>query len=219
MGKRGKADFVASGFSKRDSSTFTRQYGDHETVFVQGAVANSIFCVQQGHVKLTMTSKRRKDAAIAILGAGDCFGEGCLNGNSLRAYSATSIHQSTINEVSKRSLALRLKTEPALAQLFMSYLLVRIDRAHDDMAALLVSSSEKRLARLLLQLSGFGTASEHSVPMADIDQGTLAQVVGTTRSRVSHFMNQFRKKGFIDYNGSLRVNKGLRTFLHSPDSN
>lgn len=215
MTKHSKANFASSGFSNRASSTVTRHYADHESVFVQGELANSIFCVQRGHVKLTITSKRRKDAAIAILSPGDCFGEGCLNGNAFRGYSATSIQKSTINEVSKRSLALRIKTEPPLAKLFMSYLLLRIERAHGDMAALLVDSSEKRLARLLLKISDFGTTSEHSVPMADIDQGTLAEVVGTTRSRVSHFMNQFRKKGFIDYNGTLRVHKSLQTFLKS----
>lgn len=217
MGKRSKADFASSGFSNRLSSTATRHYGDHESVFLQGAVANSVFCVQNGHVKLTVASKQNKDAAIAILGAGDCFGEGCLNGDALRPYSATSIHRSTINEVSKRALELRLRTEPGLSRLFTSYLLTRIDLAQGNLAALLVTSSEKRLARLLLQLTALGKSAQHSVPMAEIDQGTLAQVVGTTRSRVSHFMNQFRKKGLIDYNGSLCVNKSLLTFLESAD--
>lgn len=213
MTTHSKANFATLGFSNRISSTTTRHYGDRQSIFAQGDAANSIFCVQRGHVKLTIKSHRRKDAAIAILSAGDCFGEGCLNGDAFRGYSATSIQESTINEVGKRALVLRLKTEPSLAKHFMSYLLLRISRAHDDLAAFLVESSEKRLARLLLQLTAFGTTSAHSVPMADIDQGTLAQVVGTTRSRVSHFMNGFRKKGFIDYNGSLRVNRSLQTFL------
>jgi CRP/FNR family transcriptional regulator, cyclic AMP receptor protein len=213
MTRHGNADFTTLGFNNRTSSMATRHYGHCERIFTQGDAATSMFCVKQGHVKLTMTSPRRREAAIAILSAGDCFGEGCLNGNEFQEYSATSVHESVVNEVGKSTLGRRLKTEPALTKHLISYLLLRIQRAHHDLAALLMESSEKRLARLLLQLAGFGTPTETSLPIANIDQGTLAQLVGTTRARVSYFMNRFRKKGFIDYNGTLRVNKSLQEFL------
>src|SRR4051812_29660185 len=123
MPKRGKTGFAASGFSNRVSSTATRHYGDREVVFSQGEVADSMFRVQKGHVKLTMAAVGRKNAAIAILSKGECFGEGCMMGPTFRTATATSIHQSTVNEVSKRSMARRLLDEPALSKLFITYLL------------------------------------------------------------------------------------------------
>lgn len=218
MATRSKNDFASSGFSNRLSTTATRHYGDREIVFAQGDSAKSLFRVQKGHVKLTMASAGKKNAAIAILSEGQCFGEGCMVGNPTRTYTATSIHRSTIDEVSKRAMSRRLNTEPELAKLFIAYLLQRIGRVEDDLIDQLVNSSERRLARLLLQLSEFGSNSDGPKQMVDVDQATLAQVVGTTRSRVSHFMNQFRKKGLIDYNGTVHVNKALLTFLRSVDS-
>ncbi len=215
MAKRSKNDFASSGFSKSSSSTATRHYADREVVFTQGDAATSMFRVQKGHVKLTMASTGKKNAAIAILSEGECFGEGCMVGSALRTYTATSIHRSTVDEVSKRAMTRRLNDEPALAKLFIAYLLQRIGRVEDYLIDQLVNSSERRLARLLLQLAEFGHKSQEPKQMVDVDQATLAQVVGTTRSRVSHFMNQFRKKGLIDYNGSVHVKKALRTFLQN----
>jgi CRP/FNR family transcriptional regulator, cyclic AMP receptor protein len=218
MPNRGKTGFAASGFNNRISSTATRHYSDREVVYAQGDAANSIFRVQKGHVKLTMAAVGKKNAAIAILSKGECFGEGCMMGPTFRTTTATSIHRSTVDEVSKRSMARRLHDEPLLSKLFITYLLQRISRVEDDLIDQMVNTSERRLARLLLQLSEFGVESKLPKLMVDVDQGTLAQVVGTTRSRVSHFMNQFRKKGLIDYDGSVgsvHVNKALRTFLQS----
>ena len=215
MPKRGNAGFAARGFSDQISSTSTRHYSDREVVFTQGDTANSMFRVQKGHVKLTTGPTPGKQAAIAILSADDCFGEGCLNGNPLRTYTVTSIQNSTIDEVSKRTMTRRLRDEPALSKLFIEYLLQRIGRVEDDLIDQMVNSTERRLARLLLQLSEFGSKSIEPKLMVEVGQGTLAQVVGTTRSRVSHFMNQFRKKGLIDYNGVVHVNKALLTYLES----
>lgn len=208
-----KADFASMGFSKRASPTVIRHYQARQVVFAQGDASNALFRIQSGHVKLMVAGHGRKSAAIALLGAGECFGEGCLAGNSFRAYTATSVRHSTIGRVSKRDMARRLRQDPALARLFTSHLLRRIGRVEDDLGCQLTNSSERRLARLLVQLSDVGQRSAHAAVPLHVDQGTLAQVVGTTRSRVSHFMNQFRKKGYISYNGRLRVHKALRTFL------
>jgi CRP/FNR family cyclic AMP-dependent transcriptional regulator len=207
-----QADFAASGFGKRSAPT-TGHYRDHQVIFAQGDAANAMFRVMHGHVKLAITSDHRKKASIAILNKGDCFGEGCLLSRSVRTHSATSIHQSTIGRVSKQVMLRRLRAEPPLAKLFVRHLLRRLGRVEDDLVDQIVNTSERRLARLLVQLSGLQKSSGRLPAGVHVDQGTLAQVVGTTRSRVSHFMNEFRKKGFIDYNGSLRVHKSLLDFL------
>jgi CRP/FNR family cyclic AMP-dependent transcriptional regulator len=216
MEKKSAPHFSPNSFSKKLASRATsRKYANGEAIFSQGDVANAMFRIERGNVKLEVTSKRSNKAAIAILRAGDCFGEGCCFGNALRTCTATSIQQSTIGRVSKRAMIRRLHDEPAFVRLFISYLLLRIGRVEDDLADQLVNSSERRVARLLLQLSDFGKGSGRAPAVMNVDQGTLAQVVGTTRSRVSHFMNQFRKQGFINYNGSqrVRVHKALLTFL------
>jgi CRP-like cAMP-binding protein len=199
-------------FKKLASQATSRNYRDRQAIFLQGDAANAMFRIELGNVKLAVASTRSNKAAVSILREGDCFGEGCI-GNPLRTCTATSIGQSTIGRISKRSIIHRLHDEPAFAKLFTAYLLLRIRRVEDDLVDQLMNSSERRLARLLLQLSGFGKRSGRTPTVASIDQETLAQAVGTTRSRVSHFMNEFRKKGFIDYNGRLQVHKTLLTFL------
>lgn len=202
------------GFGNGVSSNGAHHYQHGQVVFTQGDAANALFRIQSGHVKLMVAGQGEKSAAIALLGVGECFGEGCLAGNSFRSYTATSVRHSTLGRVSKRDMARRLRREPALARLFTSHLLRRLGRVQDDLGHQLTSSSERRLARLLLQLSDLNKLSGRvSLPL-QVDQGTLAQVVGTTRSRVSYFMNQFRKKGLITYNGSLKVHPALRTFLN-----
>lgn len=213
MGRRNQAEFAASGFGKQSSPT-TGHYHDRGVIFAQGDTADAMFRVERGHVKLAITNGHKKKASIAILSKGDCFGEACLLSKSLRTHSATSIRQSTIGRVSKQVMLRRLRAEPPLAKLFVRHLLRRIGRVEDDLVDQLVNTSERRLARLLVQLSGLQKSSGRMPPRVHVDQGTLAQVVGTTRSRVSYFMNDFRKKGFIDYNGSLRVNKALLVFLN-----
>src|SRR5947209_3984140 len=205
-------------FKKLASPAVSRTYAAGEIIFSQGDIADSVYRIESGYVKLAVASTRSNKAALAILRAGNCFGEGCLVDKSLRTFTATSIHEATIGRVSKQAVNRRLLADPAFARVFISYLLLRIGRVEDNLAEQLVHSSEQRLARLLLQLSNFGEHSQATDAVVSVDQGTLAEVVGTTRSRVSHFMNEFRKKGLIDYNGGLHVYKSLETLLLSGHS-
>lgn len=205
------------GLFKNDGSVSPDpEYQNGQEIFAQGEAADAIYRVERGFVKLAVVSDRHQRTATFILRPGDCFGEGCLVANSLRPCTATSIQQSSINRVSKRTALRRIHSQPALAKSFVAYLVFRIHRAHDDLVDQLTNSSEKRLARLLLQLSNFGMAPGQAPAAIHIDQATLALVVGTTRSRVSHFMNSFRKRGFIEYNGTIKVRRTLQTFLREP---
>jgi CRP/FNR family cyclic AMP-dependent transcriptional regulator len=161
-------------------------------------------------VKLTVDDQRGNKAAIAVLRVGECFGEGCLIAKSICSYTATAVHTATVGRLSGRKLQAYLHEEPAFAKAFTAHLIRRIERREQDLVDQLLNSSEQRLARLLLQLSDSGKTPLDVL----IDQTTLAQAVGTTRSRVSYFMNEFRKKGYIDYNGNLQVHKSLVAFLH-----
>jgi CRP-like cAMP-binding protein len=169
-----------------------------------------MFQIENGHVKLVVASPRGKQAVIAILGPGDVFGEGCLVNRSLRKSTATAIQASTISRVKKGILVRLIQQDPAFAKLFISYLVSRMVRVEEDFVDRLFNFSEKRLARILL-LTSLGKESGDGTPVLKINQAHLAQMVGTTRSRVSHFMNKFRKLGFVDYNGSeaLTVHTGL----------
>jgi len=211
--------FIASGFDARGSRATSRGYVNGQAIYSQGDDADAIFRVEHGNVKLTVKSRSGKKAVIAVLRAGECFGEGCVAGDLKRRCTATSIRQSTVGRVSRRTMMGRLYREPALAKLFISHLLLRVGRVEDDLVDQLLNTSEQRLARLLLHLCAFGESGGTVPALVHVDQATLAQVVGTTRSRVSYFMNQFRKKGLIDYNGSLHVRKALLAFLqreHAP---
>jgi CRP-like cAMP-binding protein len=176
-----------------------------------------MFHIQNGSVKLVVASPRGKQAVIAILGPGDMFGEGCLVNRSLRMSTATAIHPSTISRVNKGSLVRLIHHEPAFAKLFISYLLSRMGRVEEDFVDRLFNFSEKRLARILLLLTDFGKESRAETEFPRINQEQLALMVGTTRSRVSHFMNKFRKLGFIDYNGKgvLTVHSGLLSVVYT----
>ena len=191
-----------------------KQYEKGQEIYRQGDKGNAIFRVEHGNVKLTVAAKRNNRDAVTILRAGDCFGEACLfEVRSHRRGTATSLQECTIGRIENTVVLKRLHEDGTFAKLFIRFLLVRITRVEDDLVDQLMNSSERRLARLLWQLSDFGKQSKRSHSDVNVDQATLAQVVGTTRSRVSHFMNQFRKRGLIDYNGSLRVHKALLTFL------
>jgi CRP-like cAMP-binding protein len=214
--KRILASNAGDFFTKPGPQRTVREYRNKQTIFAQGDAADAMFYVQDGNVKLTVVSKRGKKAVIAILGRGDLFGEGCLAQRSLRMSTATAVQRSTIVRVNKGTISRAIRQEPAFARLLIAYLLSRIVRTQEDVVDQLLNSSERRLARVLLLLVRFGEHSESEPESAllKVSQGTLAEMVGTTRSRVSYFMNQFKKKGFIHYNGGgLQVQRALHTFF------
>jgi len=191
-----------------DGKTIT-EYRKHQTIFAQGDAADAIFYLQQGKVTLKVVSKQGKEAVIAILGPGDFFGEGCLAGQIVRMSSASTLTDSAVVRVEKQAAVQVLRREPSFSGMFLSYLLSRNIRIEEDLVDQLFNSSEKRLARILLLLANFGKDGQQEPVGLKISQETLAEIVGTTRSRVSFFMNKFRKLGFIDYNGGLQVNSSL----------
>jgi len=214
--------FNSRNFLKRiGTQKTTREYQDRQVIYSQGDAADAMFHIQNGSVKLVVASPRGKQAVIAILGPGDVFGEGCLINQSLRMSTATAIQLSTIACVKKGPLVRLIHQEPAFAKLFISYLLSRMGRVEEDFVDRLFNFSEKRLARILLLLTNFGKESGDGTAFPRINQEHLAQMVGTTRSRVSHFMNKFRKLGLVDYagNGALTVHSGLLSAaLHNQPS-
>jgi len=179
------------------------EYQKNQVVFTQGDPANGIFYVQKGKVKLTVVSDNGKEAVIAMLSIGDFLGEGCLAGRPLYLGTATAISECSILRLEKSSMMRLLHEEAAFSELFVSYLLSRNIRIEEDLVDQLFNSSEKRLARVLLLLANFGKEGKPEPVIAKISQETLAEMIGTTRSRVSFFMNKFRKLGFIEYNSGL----------------
>ena len=184
-----------------------------EVVFSQGDPADALFYVQRGKVKVTTLSSQGKEAVVAILGAGDFFGEGCLAGQPLRISTVAAIVDSSIARLAKADVIRVLQEQPAFSELFMTYLLARNVRMEADLIDQLFNSSEKRLARLLLLLANFGKEGRPEKVVAKISQETLAEMIGTTRSRVNFFMNKFRKLGLIEYNGGLKVHHSLLTIV------
>ena len=187
------------------------EYGANRNIFWEGDPADSVFFLRQGKVKLTVTSQQGKEAIIAVLGSGDLFGEGCLAGQLLRMATATAMTDCSLVRLERRLMVRLLHEQHALSELFVTHLLSRNIRYEADLVDQLFNSSEKRLARILLLLSHFGKESRAEPVLPRISQENLADMIGTTRSRVSHFMNKFRKLGFIDYGdeGGLTVNSGL----------
>ena len=179
------------------------------TIFSQGDTAEAVFYIQAGKVKLTVVSTQGKEAVVAILERGSFFGESCLAGQTVRPATATALEDSTIVRIEKDAMIRVLHEEPAFADLFMTYLLAHNIRVQEDLVDHLFNSSEMRLARVLLLMAHFGKEGKPEEVIAKISQETLAEMIGTTRSRVSFFMNKFRKLGFIDYNGTLRVHSSL----------
>jgi CRP/FNR family transcriptional regulator, cyclic AMP receptor protein len=184
-------------------------YKRNQKVFSQGDPAGAIFYVELGRVKLTVVSKEGKEAAIAILGPGAFFGEGCMAGQLLRMATATTMSECSIIRLEKAGVIRALHRDPAFAELFLHHLLTRNIRIEEDLVDQLFNSSEKRLARVLLLLANFGKEGTPEPVIPKISQETLAEIVGTTRSRISYFMNKFRKLGFIEYNGKLEVHSSL----------
>jgi CRP-like cAMP-binding protein len=188
-------------------------------VFSQGDVADAIFYIREGKIKLTVLSNGGKEAVIALLGVDDFFGEGCLAGQPLRIGTATAMLNCSIMRLEKTAVIEALHKDPAFAELLLSYALSRTIRIEADLIDQLFNSSEKRLARMLLLLANFGKEGAPQKIIPKVSQETLAEMIGTTRSRVSFFMNRFRKLGFIEYNGGLEVHSALlNVVLHdSPD--
>ena len=180
-----------------------------QIIFTQGEAADAIFYIQTGKVKLTVVSTQGKEAVVGILGAADFFGEGCLNGHPLRVATASGIEESVITRIEKAAMIATIHKEPTFSELFMSYILARNSRIEEDLIDQLFNSSEKRLARLLLLLANFGKEGKPEPIVGKISQEMLAEMIGTTRARVSFFMNKFRKLGFIEYNGKLEVHTSL----------
>jgi CRP-like cAMP-binding protein len=191
----------------------TREYRAQETVFRQGDVADAVFYIQTGRVKLNVVSPRGKEAVIAILERGTFFGEGCLAGQPVRMSTASALQASTIVRLEKKTTIDLLHREAGFAEVFIAYLLSRNVRIEEDLVDQLFNSSEKRLARILLLLAHFGKESRPETVVPKVSQDTLAAMVGTTRSRVNYFMNRFRKMGFIHYNGGLQVHSALLTVV------
>lgn len=200
-----------------DPKVFLAKIGDGKTllkarnkkrIFAQGDVADAVYYIQDGKVKLTVQSQRGKEAVIAVLAKSDFFGEACLTTQSIRLSTATAMADSSIVRIGKKAMIRVLQEEPSFSELFMTHLLSRNIRIEEDLVDQLFNSSEKRLARILLLLANFGKESK-TEPVPTVTQETLAAMVGTTRSRVSFFMNKFRKLGLIEYNGGLHVRSSL----------
>jgi CRP-like cAMP-binding protein len=196
-------------FKKVNGGQTISEYPKNHVVYQQGDPADSVFYLQEGKAKVTVISKQGKEAVVAILGAGDFFGEGCLAGQTLRLATVATLEPCAITRMPKAEIIRVIHKEPAFAELFISHLLARNSRVEEDLVDQLFNSSEKRLARTLLLLANFGKEGEPEPVLAKISQETLAEMIGTTRSRVSFFMNRFRKLGLINYNGQIEVHRSL----------
>jgi CRP-like cAMP-binding protein len=188
-------------------------YAKNAVVFQQGGPADAVFYVQKGRIKLVVESEQGKEAVVALLGPGEFFGEGCLIGQPLRLTTARAMVESEVMRVGKAEMIRVLHDEPAFGELFMAHLLTRNSRVEADLVDQLFNSSEKRLARTLLMLANFGKEGGPQAITMKISQETLAEIIGTTRPRVSHFMNKFRKLGFINYNGTVKVHSSLLSVI------
>jgi CRP/FNR family cyclic AMP-dependent transcriptional regulator len=189
------------------------EYRRSESIFSQGDAANSIMYIQKGGVKFSVVNESGREAVVAMFGPTDFFGEGCMAGQSIRMGTATAITPSTILVIAKNEMLRVLHAEHKLSDHFIAYMLAHNIRVEEDLVDQLFNSSEKRLARTLLLLARYGKQEHPSGLLLNISQETLAEMVGTTRSRVNFFMNKFRKLGFIEYNGRIRVNKSLLTVV------
>jgi len=185
------------------------KYRKGQTVFSQGNAADSVFYIQKGKVKVTVVSEQGREAVVGILGTDDFCGEGCLAGQTLRIATAKAMTECEIMRVEKGAMIRVLHDEPAFSEMFVKHLLAHTIRVEEDLVDHLFNSSEKRLARALLLLANFGKEGKPEPIIPKISQETLAEMIGTTRSRVSLFMNKFRKLGFISYNGRIEVHSSL----------
>ena len=195
--------------SKVNGGRTISSYRKNQNVYTQGDPADSVFYIQSGKVKKIVVSEQGKEAVVALLGTGDFFGEGCLRGETLRLAAVSAMTESVIMRIPKENIVRVIHEEPAFAKMFISHLLHRNSRVEEDLVDQLFNSSEKRLARTLLLLANFGKEGEPEPILAKISQETLAEMIGTTRSRVSAFMNKFRQLGLINYNGRIEIHRSL----------
>jgi CRP/FNR family cyclic AMP-dependent transcriptional regulator len=216
MGKAAKNGFNPKVFlAKVGTGKTISKFRKDQIIFGQGDSADTIFYLQDGKVKIVVISDQGKEAVVGIIEPDQFFGEGCLNGQSLRIATATAMEQCLITSITKTAMMAVLQSQPKFSQMFVAHLLTRNNRVEEDLIDQLFNSSEKRLARLLLLLANFGKEGSPQPIDANFDQGTLAEMIGTTRSRVSSFMNKFRKMGFISYNGKIEVHRALlNAILH-----
>jgi CRP/FNR family cyclic AMP-dependent transcriptional regulator len=185
------------------------RYVKNQKIFSQGEIADTVFYIQKGKVKITVLSEHGKEAVVGIVAEGQFFGEGCLEGAEIRAATSQAMEECLITSITKSAMLAALSKEARFSAFFIAYLLSRNSRIEDDLIDQLFNSSERRLARLLLLLANFGKEGGGEPIAVTLSQETLAEMIGTTRSRVSFFMNKFRKKGFIDYNGKIEVHRSL----------
>jgi CRP/FNR family transcriptional regulator, cyclic AMP receptor protein len=205
-----KSSFDVKAFlANADGGGTVSTYEKGQIVFSQGDLADAVFYVQDGKVKVTVVSEKGKEAVVAVHGKGHFFGEGCLNGQPRRLATVAAMTESHILRLGKAVMVRTLHEEPTLADTFMTYLLARNARVEEDLVDQLFNSSEKRLARVLLLMATFGKEGTPEPVIPKISQETLAEMVGTTRSRVSVFMNKFRELGFVEYNGEMKVHSSL----------
>ena len=209
------AEFLETAASGRTVSTHLKR----KVIFAQGAPADSVIYIKKGKVKVTVLSKQGKEAVVAILGVDEFLGEGCLIGQPKRLATATALTDCVTMRVEKSEILRVLQDEPAFSAMFISHILARNARVEEDLVDQLFNSTEKRLARVLLLLANFGKEGRPEPIIAKISQETLAEMIGTTRSRVSHFMNKFRQMGFIDYNGHLEVHSSLLSVVLNEQQN
>ena len=197
----------------------TVDYRKTQNIYVQGEVADKVFFVEHGRVKLTVTSEHGKEAVVAILEEGQFFGEACLNDHPLRPSTASAVNNCRVTSITKSAMLAAIHHQPKFSLLFINHMLNRNSRIEADVVDQLFNSSEKRLARLLLLLANYGKEGTPPIAPVTVSQETLAAMIGTTRSRVSHFMNKFRKAGLIDYNGTIVVHQSLlNSVLHDAPS-
>jgi CRP/FNR family transcriptional regulator, cyclic AMP receptor protein len=195
--------------SKTNGGQSVSHHQENLIIYSQGELADSVFYIQTGKVKVTVLSEHGKEAVVALLGVGDFFGEECLSGQTRRLSTVTTVAECVIARIATPAITRVIHEEPAFAELFISHLLSRNSRVQEDLVDQLFNSSEKRLARTLLLLANFGKEGQPEQVIAKISQATLAEMIGTTRSRVNFFMNKFRQLGLIDYNGQIEVHTSL----------
>jgi CRP/FNR family transcriptional regulator, cyclic AMP receptor protein len=216
VAKAKKRPFNVSDFlGKMDGGRTLQTFRKNQKIFARGDRADAVFYIQEGKVKVFVVSEQGKEAVVALHGIGDFFGEGCLTGQPLRLATVSAMTDCVIMRIDKTDMVRTLRDEPELSEVFIAYILARNARVEEDLVDQLFNSSEKRLARILLLMANFGKEGKPETVIPKISQETLAEIVGTTRSRVSTFMNKFRELGFINYNGDLEVhNSSLNVILH-----
>jgi CRP/FNR family cyclic AMP-dependent transcriptional regulator len=214
MGRKPTTEFDAKAFlTMASTGGSVSTYRKKQVLFAQGDPADAVFYIDRGQIKLTVVSERGKSAVVAMLGRGDFFGEGCLAGQLVRMATAAAMTDASVVRIEKQAMMGLLHEKTAFSERFMAHLLARNVRFEEDLVDQLFNSSEKRLARVLLLLARFGKEGKTEPVIAKISQEVLAEMVGTTRPRISGFMNKFRKLGFIDYNGGLHIHSSLLNVL------